>query len=1392
MKSNQKNSKDLKDIIKEEYKKCAEDSLYFIKKYVKITHQKRGTIPFNLFPFQENALKSFHDNKFNIILKARQMGISTLVAAHSLWTMLFHENKNILVISLTQDTAKEVVTKAKFAYDNLPSWLKLPVIEDNKLSLKLNNGSLIKAASTTSKSGVSLSNSILIIDEAALIENASDLWSSAQPTLSTGGSCTILSCVTGDTYVFTDAGLKQVNDFIESDVVGDNIIKKYNILGHSTLRSSNLFKNNGVTDTIKIVTKFGELEGSKIHKLWSYKADTDTFGWHKLEELTKHDYVSIQYGMNIWSNNDKINFKPSVSNKIHSPFMSNDITKELAYLFGLYIAEGSCYKVLNKSGNLVGGNITITCGDKDITWIFDKLNLKYYTNDWMHYTISNKNLIELFEHVGFDLKKTASEKIIPARLLQCSSEIIKYILIGIFDCNGTSSKGNVSLSSTSEKLLNQVRMLLNNFGILSTKNYTSKEKLNARKSCKNKHNSGVYVLDIYGKFALKYFNLIGFCIKRKQDNKQLLLKQNLNRNCSHDVIPNSLQLVKTLYKNSNETTYSLNFKYGLNIGCILSNKKTYKTNNISRGIVNIMYNNFKNGLLPDEIDYYDKIIDENVYWCKIKTVEYSKNNTYDFSLPNNENDFWCHSVIYNGFIGHQTPRGVGQWFHKMWVEAEEGKNGFIPIKMHWSLHPERNQEWRDKEGAKMASPKEAAREYDCDFMTSGNTVVDLAIIQWYKETIKRDPVECRGIDKSLWVWEYPDYSRNYIVCLPTGETVVTDAGIKNIEHVSYNDKLINKDGHLTDIIDIKIRQYNGKIYEITPSNTFRTTKFTDEHPILVSKSSKLKRMLRKNDVTYSFNQRYWEHDFEFISAKHVKPGDWICYPNIYKKRSFIKTYQIWNEFENVGRTDFQLKTNPLLNDDFWWFVGIWLAEGWCYTDKNGNITIHTSHNSNEIDIINRIKNVVNNLGRELLIIPTKNNTTNCQFNSKQIGGFLIKYFGKYAGGKFISENIKYLSETHKKLLFTGYMEGDGCIINTKTGGKCIEITSISLRLLEDFQDILFSIGCISTINLLRNAKKSVIRGKIVNQKEAYLLSIHDFGCSKILNNHIPKSKTQRIADCYFDINEDYIYFKVKKVKELDYSGLVHNFTTSTGTFLCKHITTHNCADIARGDGMDYSAFHVLDAETLNQCAEYKGQIDTTSFGHMLVNVATEYNKALLIIENTGVGWAVIQVVVDLSYPNTFYSSVDLKYVEVQRQLITNFYSEEKKMVPGFSTTLKTRPLIISRLEQYLRDKAVNLYSIRTLGELETFIWDKGKAQAMIGYNDDLIMSLGIGLWVRDTALRLKSESMEYSRTMINKISRAEYTGSTPVYTHRSNNTAYESWNMHTGKGEVRENLTWLL
>ena len=227
-----------------------------------------------------------------------------------------------------------------------------------------------------------------------------------------------------------------------------------------------------------------------------------------------------------------------------------------------------------------------------------------------------------------------------------------------------------------------------------------------------------------------------------------------------------------------------------------------------------------------------------------------------------------------------------------------------------------------------------------------------------------------------------------------------------------------------------------------------------------------------------------------------------------------------------------------------------------------------------------------------------------------------------------------------------------------------------------------------------------------------------------------------------------------------------------------------CADVGRGDAADYSAFHIIDIENLEQVAEYKGRINTKDFGNMLVSMSTEYNDAILIIENNNIGWATIQQVIDRNYPNLFYTSKDLQYVDIQHQMNNKINRQEKNMVAGFSTTSKTRPLIISKLEEFFREESVVVRSNRLIDELLTFVYINNRAEAMSGYNDDLVMSFAIGLWVRDTALRLRTQGIELTKKTLSKMMDNE-----GLYTN-DDIKRNDSWDWETGK--EKEDLTWLL
>ena len=193
-------------------------------------------------------------------------------------------------------------------------------------------------------------------------------------------------------------------------------------------------------------------------------------------------------------------------------------------------------------------------------------------------------------------------------------------------------------------------------------------------------------------------------------------------------------------------------------------------------------------------------------------------------------------------------------------------------------------------------------------------------------------------------------------------------------------------------------------------------------------------------------------------------------------------------------------------------------------------------------------------------------------------------------------------------------------------------------------------------------------------------------------------------------------------------------------------------------------------------------MSTKDFGNLLVSISTEYNDALLIIDNNNIGWAAIQQVIDRDYQNLFYTSKDLQYVDVQHQLNNRHRAQEKNMVAGFSTTARTRPLIIAKLEEYFRDESVVVHSNRLVDELFTFIYLNNRAEAMAGYNDDLVMSFAIGLWIRDTALRLRTEGIELTKKTLSSI---ELDGMY-VPSEKTN----DSWEWEVDK--KKESLEWLL
>lgn len=191
----------------EEILKCGENPIYFIKKYLYIQHPTKGRLPFELYPFQEECIESFLDYKMNIVLKSRQLGLSTTTSAYCLWMAMFQRDANILLMATKLETGKAMLQKIRVAFKMLPAWMLAmlgltdPEAESVKY-LKFNNGSTITAIPTSGDAGRSQALSLLVIDEAAHIDNLSELWLGLYSTLSTGGRAIIFSTPFGKNFFY--------------------------------------------------------------------------------------------------------------------------------------------------------------------------------------------------------------------------------------------------------------------------------------------------------------------------------------------------------------------------------------------------------------------------------------------------------------------------------------------------------------------------------------------------------------------------------------------------------------------------------------------------------------------------------------------------------------------------------------------------------------------------------------------------------------------------------------------------------------------------------------------------------------------------------------------------------------------------------------------------------------------------------------------------------------------------------------------------------------------------------------------------------------------------------------------------------------------------------------
>lgn len=457
-------------------------------------------------------------------------------------------------------------------------------------------------------------------------------------------------------------------------------------------------------------------------------------------------------------------------------------------------------------------------------------------------------------------------------------------------------------------------------------------------------------------------------------------------------------------------------------------------------------------------------------------------------------------------------------------------------------------------------PGKTVDVYQTDGMRMGYNFSDKQLADY--------PFKGGNIDAPVVIYEdAPEEGGNFDFtyvsgCLPPGEKVLTNTGLKNVEDVTDYDLLINKDGDPVHVIKrLSYDKIDEPLYKIKVGNTLRTTSFTGEHPLYVSKSFKVNSKISES-----------KFKFEFKEVKDVHVGDWTMVPNIYSKTI--------NEDPYMGNFNSSV--------DFWWLIGFWVGNGWIDKDKYVSLSIYNK----DVLAIERIRSIANSLNSLYYKERERKGCIEVLIYIPYLSEWITENFSRYSYSKHIPEWVKFLKKEYKASFIHGYLDSDGCITKHTKGYNSMEFVSVNIDLIESIHDMLLSIGIVGNVSILRKSRVGFVIYKYSNQRETYHLRVGDEGCQefkKIVKSIYNKEslKIDKINDkkifprrrnnCFISHDGKYAYFKITSISVSKYTGKVYNFHCETNNYLCYHISTHNCDPYKteKSDTDSVGAFYVL-------------------------------------------------------------------------------------------------------------------------------------------------------------------------------------------------------------------------
>lgn len=749
-------------------------------------------------------------------------------------------------------------------------------------------------------------------------------------------------------------------------------------------------------------------------------------------------------------------------------------------------------------------------------------------------------------------------------------------------------------------------------------------------------------------------------------------------------------------------------------------------------------------------------------------------------------------------VKESTPFGTNNKFYRDYVAAKANESSETAHFFAWWLSPEyrtvnrgvtednltsaekslidnnslnfeqiqwRRDQWKElkqPDGSNLFQQTYIEDDISC-FMASGDSVFDAESVKSrlsYVKNSKKVFVSGHLFEKNerirfaeddegpLRIYEAPKREGEYSVgCLPDGETVLTDKGWKAVETVLNDDYLIDAEGKMVKPLHIIRRIFSGKLYGLKPSNTTKYSWFTGEHPIMVLADTKL---YRQYGSSLREDKRYRKLDVIWKKAEDVRVGDIVRFPLRFTEELSSEVVNQFLGSQKAFRKDRLINPDVLADPDFWFFIGLWLGDGWIHIGKKlqqkkqqyyefrenySHCRVSVVFNKTEIEPLERLEKIVSRLFNRKLCKTVKESVIETHFSCEAVYWFLYDNFGQKAQNKSIPEWSKALPKNCKLELIKGFWWSDGCCVkdNSKQYDFLFRFVSVSEKLLHDVQDLLISIDVLPFVNFLRDESIhdfGKLGGGKYKTKKTYSLGLGVWESAKLADmlgiaiDRIPKVGKRLRHSCW--IENGFIYLKVRDVKEKEYTGQVNNFETLTHTFCTPFITTHNCDVSLGGPKSDDQVSAVLRRGSLDLVAMYVNRTEIGIFAEDTANLAKFYNMAHICPERNSIGEAFIEHLLEL-YPNE-------KIYRQQNRLQTGSKTRVSRF--GYATTRGRnvgKQRLITLIQDWLRDNIL-IWDIDTLEQmlayqrLDLISPQEGyKMGAKAGNKDDRIIGVGLAL-----------------------------------------------------------------